>query len=74
MVLNRTYKSVSGLTAQADVYTFDSKQVFHENVDISLAQTDVKETSSLGKTLNEVKGISFIVLNLRNFFRQSNFA
>jgi hypothetical protein len=66
MVLNRTYRSVSGLTAQADVYSFDSKPVFHENVDVSLAPTDVKETSSLDKILNEAKGISFIVLNLKN--------
>ena len=48
-VLNRTYKSVSGLTAQVDVYSHDSKPLFHENVDISLAPTDIKETSSLDK-------------------------
>ena len=66
MVLNKTYKSVSGLTAQTDVYSLDSKPVFHENVDISLAPTDIKETSSLDKILKEVKGISFVVLNLRN--------
>jgi hypothetical protein len=66
MVLNRTYKSVPGLTAQADVYSFDSRPVFHENIDVSLAPTDVKETSSLDKILNEAKGISFIVLNLKN--------
>jgi hypothetical protein len=66
MVLNKTYKSVSGLTAQADVYDLDSKPVFHENVDINLAPTDIKETSSLDKILKEARGISFIVLNLKN--------
>jgi exo-1,4-beta-D-glucosaminidase len=66
LVLNRSYKSVSGLTAQADIYNLDSKPVFHENVDISLAPTDIKETSSLDKILKEAKGVSFIVLNLKN--------
>jgi hypothetical protein len=66
MVLNRTYKSVSGLTAQADIYNLDSKPVFHENVDVSLAPTDIKETSSLDKILDEAKGISFVILNLKN--------
>jgi hypothetical protein len=65
-VLNRTYKPVSGLTAQADIYGVDSKSVFHENVDISLAPTDVKETSSLDKTLNDAKDVSFVILNLKN--------
>jgi hypothetical protein len=66
IVLNRTYKPVSNLTAQAEVYNFDSKPVFHENININLAPTDLKETSSLDKILNETKGISFIVLNLKN--------
>lgn len=66
LVLNRTYKSVSGLTAQADIYGLDSKLVFHENVDVSLAPTDIKETSALDKILKEAKGVSFIVLNLKN--------
>jgi hypothetical protein len=66
MVLNRTYKSVSDLTALADVYGLDSKLIFHENVAINLAPTDIKETSSLDKILKETKGISFIVLNLKN--------
>ena len=66
MVLNRTYKSVSGLSAQADVYNIDSKQVFHENIDVSLTPTDIKETSALDKILKKAKGVSFIVLNLKN--------
>jgi exo-1,4-beta-D-glucosaminidase len=66
LVLNRSYKSVSGLTAQADIYGLDSKPLFHENVDVSLAPTDIKETSALDKILKEAKGVSFIVLNLKN--------
>jgi beta-galactosidase/beta-glucuronidase len=66
MVLNKTYKSVSALTAQADVYNLDSKPLFHESIDVSLVPTDIKETSSLDKVLKETKGVSFIVLNLKD--------
>jgi hypothetical protein len=65
-VLNRTYKRVSGLSAQVDIYSPDSKPVFSENVNISLEPTDIKETSSLDNLLKETKGVVFIVLNLRN--------
>jgi hypothetical protein len=66
MVINRTSKQLSGLSAQTDVYDFDSKPVFSEKVSVSLTATDVKETSFLDKVLKETKGISFIVLNLKN--------
>jgi hypothetical protein len=66
MVLNRTYKQVSGLTAQVNVYSLDSKPTFSENINVSLAPTDIKETSSLEKVIMEAKGVTFIVLNLKN--------
>jgi beta-galactosidase/beta-glucuronidase len=66
MVLNRTYKQVSGLTARADVYNLDSKPLFSENISVSLTPTDIKETFSLDKVLKDAKGVSFIVLNLKN--------
>ena len=65
-VLNRTYKQVPGLTAQVDVYGLDSKKLFNDNVNITLEPTDVRETSSIDNILKEAKGISFIVLNLKN--------
>ena len=65
-VLNRTYKQVSGLTAQVDVYGLDSKKMFSENVNVNLGPTDVRETSSIDNILKEAKGISFVVLNLKN--------
>jgi hypothetical protein len=64
--LNRTYKQVPGLTAQIGVYDLDSKQLFSESVKVSLEPTDVKEISSIDNTLKAAKGISFIVLNLKN--------
>jgi hypothetical protein len=66
MVLNRTYKPVSGLIAQVNLYTLDSKSISAENVNISLAPTEIKETSSLDKVLKESKGVTFVVLNLKN--------
>ena len=66
MVINRTYKQVSGLKAVADVYSFDSKSVFHEVIDVSLGSTDIKETSSLDQVLKDSGSITFVVLNLRN--------
>ncbi len=65
-VLNRTYKQVPGLTAQVDVYGLDSKKMFSENVNVTLEPTDVRETSSIDNILKEAKGISFVVLNLKN--------
>jgi beta-galactosidase/beta-glucuronidase len=65
-VLNRTYKKVSGLSALVDVYNLDSKSIFHENLNVSLDATDVRETSNLEKILGDTKGIVFVVLNLRN--------
>jgi len=65
-VLNRTYKQVPGLTARVDVYGLDSKKMFSENVNVTLEPTDVRETSSIDNILKEAKGISFVVLNLKN--------
>ena len=65
-VLNRTYKKVSGLSAQVNVYNLDSKSIFHENLNVSLDATDVKETSNLEKILADTKGVVFVVLNLKN--------
>jgi hypothetical protein len=66
MVLNRTYKQVSGLTAQVNVFSLDSKPVFSENINVSLSSTDIKETLSLDKVLKETGGVKFVVLNLKN--------
>jgi len=65
-VINRTYQPVPGLVAQADIYSLDSKSVFHQEKSISLLATDVKETTSLSKILGTAKGVNFVVLNLKN--------
>jgi exo-1,4-beta-D-glucosaminidase len=65
-VLNRTYKSVPKLIVIADVYNLESKSIFHESTDVNLRPTDVKETISLEKVLDGAKGVTFIVLQIKD--------
>ncbi len=65
-VLNRTYKPVSNLIAIADVYNLESKSIFHESSDVNLGPTDVKESISLDKVLEGSKGVTFIVLRIKD--------
>ncbi|MDP2335523.1 MAG: glycoside hydrolase family 2 protein, partial [Bacteroidota bacterium] len=65
-VVNRTYKSISNLTVQADVFGMDSKLLYHQTENVSLSATDVKEPFSLAKILTDAKGVNFVVLNLKD--------
>lgn len=65
-VLNRTYKAVPNLVAQADLYDIDSKPVSQVSAAVSLAASEVTETSSLSAILAEAKGVTFIILNLKD--------
>jgi len=64
--INRTYKKSQGLTATVDVFGMDSRSLFHEEKKLDLAETDVKETSSLASVLSTASGVNFVVLNLKN--------
>ena len=64
MVLNRTYKRADGLIARIDLFGLDSKSLFHEEKNISLSTSDVKEVSSLSNVPMEARGVNFVVLNL----------
>ena len=66
MILNRTYKPVSNLTAHVEVFSQDSKSLFTEEINFNLAPTEVKETTQLTSLLGSTKGIVFVVLNLKN--------
>ena len=66
MVLNRTYRPVSGLTAQAEVYSLDSKRLYTDNMGISLGATEIKETSTLDNIVKEYGGFVFVILKLRD--------
>ncbi len=64
--INRTYKPVSNLTIEADVFGMDSKLLSHQSANIRLAASDVKESFSLSKVFTESKGVKFVVLNLKD--------
>jgi hypothetical protein len=66
LVINRTYKKIEGLTARIDILGLDSRSLFHEEKNISLSETDVRETSTLSAELKEATGVRFVVLNLKN--------
>jgi Exo-beta-D-glucosaminidase Ig-fold domain len=66
LVINRTYQTVPDLVAQVDIFTLDSKSLFHQEKGVSLMATDVQKTISLSKVLKGVQGVSFVVLNLKN--------
>jgi len=66
MVLNRTAKPAAGLTAQADIYDSASLRIAQLREKVSAGPSETKELMSLDSALREAKGISFVVLNLRN--------
>ena len=65
-VINRTYQKAPNLTVTADVYGLDSKLLSHQSAAVSLGISDVKESLSLAELLKSAKGISFVVLNLKD--------
>jgi hypothetical protein len=67
-VINRTYKNQNNLSEEIKVFDLNSKLLFSENKTINLSATDVKESVSLSNILSNEKGISFVVLNLKNSF------
>ena len=65
-VINRTYHQYSNLTVEADVYDMQSNKLFNQSVKVDLTATDVKEPISLAKTIADAKGISFVLLKLKD--------
>ena len=66
LVINRTYKEVPGLVVQADIFSLDSKSLFHYEKGISLPATSVQKSASLAKSLKGAQGVNFVVLNLKD--------
>jgi beta-galactosidase/beta-glucuronidase len=65
-VINRSYKVQNNLSAEIKVFDFNNKLLFNQDKSISLTATDVKEFLSLSDVLGKEKGISFVILSLRN--------
>jgi hypothetical protein len=66
LAVNRTYQTLSGLSAQSEIFNINSKLLFHAEKNISLAATEVKETTSISSEIANLSGVNFVVLNLRN--------
>lgn len=66
LVLNRTYKPAASLKAVMDIYSIDSKSVFHEEKTVELSATEVEEITDLSTALSKANGISFVVLRLKD--------
>ena len=71
LVINRTYKPMPDLVAQVDIFSLDSKSLFHTEKRISLQATDVQQAVSLSKALKGAQGVNFVVLNLKNNAREN---
>ena len=65
-VLNRKYKSATGLTATVQVFDIDSRSLFKEEAWFSMGPSEVKETTSVETVLKNSKGVAFVVLNLKD--------
>jgi hypothetical protein len=66
LVINRTYQEVRDLVAQADIFSLDSKSLFHYQEDLSLPAASVQKSVSLAQSLKELQGVNFVVLNLKD--------
>jgi hypothetical protein len=66
MAVNRTYKPLTGLISQVEIFNLESKSIFREEKNFSLSASDVKVTSSLSAVVKGLKGVNFIVLNLKS--------
>ena len=65
-VVNRTYKTLSNLTIDANVFDIDSKLIYHQTANASMSASDVKVPFSLKSILAESQKLNFVVLNLKD--------
>jgi hypothetical protein len=66
LAINRSYKKLDGLTVSANIFDLDSKSLLYVQNDVSLSGSDVKEVASLSPVLSTIKGVCFVVLNMKD--------
>ncbi len=66
LVVNRTYKLLPELIASVEVFDLNSKPVYHKEKRLNLPAPGVQQAVSLAKPLKGMKGVTFVVLNLKN--------
>jgi hypothetical protein len=65
-VVNRTYRPRKGLSVSASVLGLDGSVLYEKSAPVSLDTTDVREILPLGSVLAAAKGVSFVVLELKD--------
>lgn len=66
-IINRTHHATGLLSADAAIYDINSKLIKSFHVEhLGLAQEGVQKVIPMKAALNGLKGVSFVVLNLRN--------
>ncbi len=65
-VVNRTYRPYSNLTAEAEIYDINSGKAGSQSVKLNISSTEVKEAASLSKMLGNAKGVSLILVKLKD--------
>lgn len=65
-VLNRTYKPVTNLTVEADIFNLNSRLLSHKTAIVNLSASDVQKPFSIRNVLKNAKGVNFIILNLKD--------
>jgi hypothetical protein len=65
-VVNRNHHAVSELTAEISVFTMNSELVFSKTVLVGLGSEEVKPALPLVGILKQAKGVSFILLKLKD--------
>jgi hypothetical protein len=65
-VINRTFKGTGNLTAQADVYSVNSKSLYHHTATLNLASTGTTSAMPLKAVLGNINELCFVVLKLTN--------
>ncbi|MFO7621358.1 MAG: beta galactosidase jelly roll domain-containing protein [Bacteroidales bacterium] len=63
--INRRYKPAPGLTVTATLFGNDLKPVFNQSAGLSLSPSEVKEAMSLAPEIEKIRGVTFVVLNLK---------
>ena len=65
-VINRTFKGTGNLTAEADIYSVNSKVLYHHTEQVSLSETGTMSAMPLKNQLSNINELCIIVLNLKN--------
>jgi len=66
MVINRTFKATGKLTAQADVYSSNSKLIYQHAAEVSITGTGTQVVVPLKAVLGNIKEMCFVVLRLKD--------